>query len=573
MLSVMKLDREELKKLYGEVSEAFDVVRDAWHNVIGFSFRKYYGTGKRSSRVIKVSLKAAKRTAEHLEEADFFALLYDNAERVEDIKISAGKVIAFRLDKKLYKTDKPNVPKLFQTLDYKDFLTVSRGRFYRVDTRLRNGYFSGLIGTNNGGIQHYKKNKADMTLYDVDFNSAYPACFSQPLPSGKFYTSEEWAELPEAEKRSYTKFYDIRIKSLSNSFGIFMPPPPYVEYADFDFLLQKTSSYMIVSEPRKQLIELIYGAEAYTVRGIWYVKTKMYNKLLKAVTSLYNDIQDAKKRGNEEQKKRLKIALNSLIGNFGRRDEEKRVIGVSRVDNGIFSDSLRLEWSEATRKEKPNYLPLPMYINDFTALRLFRLLTENPVTRLCFNTDGGIIALPRGYRIITSKRIGWLKAEEIQDAELHEVSILYARPLVFDRATEKVYNSNMTFYRDGAFFCSEVYDINTRHGFERYEHIYPLPVHKWKSFNLRRSELIIKLKDNDVYKQMKRLGRRPDPEEGEAAALAWELKAEAMRRAGEDFDRLANPYDSGVNEVRHAPPRVEKFEQLSIFDKDFIKNT
>lgn len=566
----MKLSREDIDRLYAETNEAFDVQRDESGRVIAFAFKKYYGAGKRSGRIIRVSVKKTPPTAEYLSEQDFFKYLYAHADEATDIKVSAGKIVRYTIDGKSYKTDKPDVPRLFAQLDYKDFLRICKDRFYHIDDRLRNGYFSGLQGTNNAALAAYKKSKQKYTLYDVDFNSAYPACFRLPLPCGRFYTPEQWKELPEQDKRSFTRFYDMQIKTIPNAFNIFVPPSPFVEYADFDFLLQKTSSRMIVSDVRRELIDAVYGADAYVVRGTWYVKTKIYLKLWNFAQDLYERIQAAKRDGEEELRGRLKIALNSLVGNFGRRDEERTVTGVERVESAIFPDVLQMRWS-TTKKEKPNYLPLAMYINDITALRLFKLLTDEHILRICYNTDGGIIALPNGYKIITSKRIGWLKATEIADARFYETSLLYGRPLVLDAQAGRVYNSNCVTWdaMREVFIASEMFELNTGHGFVSYANEYAIPVKAWRTFNLRRSEIIIRLQKNETYLSLKRAGKRPNDDDA-AAVFEWELRTATLRQAGEDFDRLCNPYDASINEIRHAPPRKVEYQQLSIFDKTFF---
>ena len=570
----MKLTRQELQKLYEEIDAATDVEKDAYGHVIAFSYKRYYGNGKKSSRVIRVTLKKEPNAAEYLDEKAFFGQLYEHAEAATDIRVNAGKITRYTLDGKAYMTDERDVPKLFKEFEYSDFLQITRARFYGIDTRLRNGYFSGLLGTSNAGIDAYKKHKQDYILYDVDFNSAYPACLSLPLPTGRFYTPEEWEEVPEKKKRSYMKFYDIRIKCTKNAFGVFVPPPPFVEYADFDFLLQKTSSYMVVSQTRKDLIDAVYGKDTYIVYGVYYVQTRVYLKLWRFAKDLYDRIQAAKRDGNEDLRARLKVALNSLIGNFGRRDEEKRATGVERVDSGIFSDGLRLKWSAVEHKEKPNYLPLAMAVNDLTALRLFQLLTDKSIVRLCYNTDGGVIALPRGYRVITSKKIGWLKATEIISARFYECSILYARPLIYDDTADRIYNTNCVFFDKNAkqFIKTETYELNTGHGFEVFESNSPLPVKPWKYFNLRASEVVIRLQDNAIYKKMKRLAKKPNEnEDGAAAVLKWEIDNAVLIDAAQDFERLTRPFDADINEIRHAPPRVEHYEQLDIWNANFFK--
>lgn len=570
----MKFDRVELQRLYENTPNATDIVRDESGNVVAFKYRKYYGNKNRSSRLISVSLRATPQPAIYLAEADFFGKLFDNAERVGDIRVSNGKIVRYSLNDKTYRTDKRDIPRLFASLDYKQFLKHCGQRFYHVDDRLRNGYFSGLLGTNNANLEYYKKHRADFILYDVDFNSAYPACLSLPLPTGKFYERDEWDALPEREKRTFIKFYDIRLNGVDTSFRTWTPPVPFVEYADFDFLMSKTKRFMIASEYRKALIDEIYGADAYVVCGEFYCKTKIYLTLKRVAQTLYRDIQKEKsENGKSALWQKMKIALNSLIGRFGQRDEERVPVSVTKVNSGIFDDVITVNY-EVRKKEKPNYLPLCMCVNDITALRLFRMLTETNVLRICHNTDGGLIALPRGYRIITSDKIGWLKATEIPGAEFFACSAIYARPLVFDRATGKTFNTSSIEYdaERECFLRDETFNFNTAHGFESYVNSIPQPVEKWKPFNFRQAEIVFRLQNDPLYIAMKKAGRRP--KNASAAELAeWEFKNAVYERAARDFERITNPFDSNVNEVRHAPPRKTEYKQLSIFDATFFKKS
>ena len=130
--------------------------------------------------------------------------------------------------------------KLFDFLPYKEFFKVARNRFYGKDNLLRNGYFSGLIGTNDDNILKWQHEPQNYKLYDIDFNAAYPYCFKLPLPCGRFYTVDEWPTVKH-EFNSFTNFYHIKIKCLDNPFNIYIPPQPFFEFYDFDFLLTKNT--------------------------------------------------------------------------------------------------------------------------------------------------------------------------------------------------------------------------------------------------------------------------------------------------------------------------------------------
>ena len=97
----------------------------------------------------------------------------------------------------------------------------------------------------------------------------------------------------------------------------------------------------------------------------------------------------------------MRIALSSLVGNFGKRDEKKSIDKLRLIDNDIYNDVIAVQWKAAEHKQQNNYLPLAMVVNDITACRLFDLLNDENVLRLCYNTDGGIVAvkkrLPRYY--------------------------------------------------------------------------------------------------------------------------------------------------------------------------------
>ena len=564
----MKLTAEKLFEFYNSVDNACNVKYDDNGHIISFEYIKYYGKSKHSSKIIKVSLKSSKEAkkaaAVYLEEKPFFNQLADNINRVTDVKLHCEKICKYTLDGIKYKTDKTNTKKLFDFMPYKDFLKVTRQRFYNNDGLLRNGYFSGLIGTNYYNIERYRNNPYDYKLYDVDFNAAYPYCLKIPLPYGRFYTLSEWEKVQDNFLTSM-KFFHIKIKSMVNPFGIFIPPPPYIEYMDFDFLLQKEKSEMIVSAERLHLINRVYGKESYIIKNTYIAPTKIYVKLAKFAQELYDKIQAAKKSNNEELTNSLKIALNSLIGNFGRRDEARSIKGLKLVDSDILKDVISVQWNEPESKQQQNYLPLSMVVNDITARRLFDLMTDENALRLCYNTDGGIIALKNGFRIVTSKKIGRLKAKQIYEPYFFYTTLLYSRPLVYDAMTNKCYNTKSVHYDGKNFMYSETLNVNTRNGFIKYKNTYPIVVEDYKKFNLRQSELIMKLSNNDLYKKIKKGG-------------GGMLKNEILREAAVEFEKLCNPFDEFYNEIRHKPKiedeaETAEYRQISFKEKFFKKNS
>lgn len=560
----MKLTAEKLYKFYNSLDNAFNIKYDSNNYIVSFEYIKYYGTSKHSSKIIKVSLKSSKEAqkaaAVYLEEKPFFNQLADNINRVTDIKLHCEKIYKYTLDGQKYKTDKTDTQKLFDFMPYKDFLKVTRQRFYNNDGLLRNGYFSGLIGTNDYNIDTYQNNPYDYKLYDVDFNAAYPYCLKMPLPYGKFYTLQEWEKVKDKFLTSI-KFYQIKIKSIKNVFGIYIPPQPFAEYKDFDFLLQKSNSNMIVSAERLELINRVYGKDTYIIKNTYIAPTKIYVKLAKFAQELYNKIQTAKKNNNEELTNSLKIALNSLIGNFGRRDEMRNISGLKLIDSDILKDVISVQWSEPEDKQQQNYLPLSMVVNDITARRLFNLMTDSNALRLCYNTDGGIIALKKGYRIVTSEKIGRLKAKKIFEPYFFYTTLLYARPLIYDAITNKCYNTKSVHYDGENFIYNETLSVNTRNGFIKYKNIYPVVVEEYKKFNLRQSEILMKLSNNDLYKKIKKGGRGI-------------LENEILKEAARDFEKLCNPYDELYNEIRHKPEvETTEYKQITFTEKFFKKSS
>lgn len=562
----MKLKAHEMQPLFDSVNNATNIVRAESGQLLSFDFVRYYGTTKHNSKVIHVSLKSDKEVqksvAEYLPEKDFFNLLADHIDEVTGIKLHCEKIYRFTLNGQKYKTDKSGTTKLFDIMPYADFKRVTSQRFWSNDGMLRNGYFSGMIGTYDRGIRVYEKHADEYDLYDVDFNAAYPYCFKMPLPTGRFYTAQEWENVKDNYVTSM-KFYQIKVKTIENQFGVFVPPQPYIEYRDFDFLLQKTRSNMIVSEKRLSLIRQIYGNDAFVITREYICPTKIYLKLADFAQQLYDDIQAAKAANDTVRATELKVALNSLVGNFGRRDESKDIKRLRLIDNGIIKDVITVEWTEAKEKEQQNYLPLAMVINDITARRLFDMMTDENALRLCYNTDGGIVALRKGCRIVTSGKMGRLKATKIHLPKFYYTTMLYNRPLVYDAFTGKCYNTKSIEYdkqRD-KFVYSETVHLNTRDGFIMYENSYPVVVEQYKPFNLRASEVIIRLNKNKLYKKLKNAARNDT------------LTNEMLKDAATDFERLCNPYDELYNEIRHKPTMPEHidYEQQTFFNEKFFK--
>lgn len=563
----VKLTLSEIAELYETVTDVENVQRDDDGHIIAFVYKKYYGTTKRSGKKIHVSLKSTKElkkaAATYLPEKDFFEQLADHASEVTDVRLCAEKIYRYTLDGRKYKTDKPNVKKLFDFMPFADFKRITNQRFYGRDDMLRNGYFSGLIGTHDANIRRYVAHQDEYDVFDVDFNAAYPYCFDLALPCDRFYTAAQWDAVKD-KFAAYTKFYQIRVKHIKNSFGIFVPPPPYVEYQDFDFLLQKNNPNMIVSSERLALIRRVYGRESYLLIREYFCPVKIYAKLSNFAHWLFEQEKAEKAAGNTIQAGHLKIARNSLVGNFGRRDEMRHIETLRVIDSGVMPDVITIQWSQPEYKMQLNYLPLAMYVNDITARRLLELMTDKNALRLCYNTDGGVVALRKDTRIITSERMGKLKAKKIENPVFYYTTQLYARPLIFDAMTGNVFNSKSIYYNkdiDG-FYYSEIIHLNTRRGFVSYVNEYPVPVEPYKGFNLRESEMLIRANDSELYRKLLKVHKN-DP-----------LENEMLTDTAREFERLCNPFDDLYCNVRHAPDGDDyyvDFVQPSLLGEKFFK--
>ena len=555
----MKLNIVDMQDFFKTTTSAENITRDDDNNVISFDYIKKYQNG--STRTIKVSTykeRKKREVYEYLEEKDFFELLVSNIKEVENIKLSGDKIIKFTLHGKKYKTDKLEFPKLFDFLEFQSFYKIVKDRFYSNDEMLRSGYFSGLIGTYDKGLREYKANQEQYDLFDVDFNSAYPFCFKYPLPFGRFYDEEEW-DLVKEKYASFTNFYEIKLKTLKNSFGVFIPVQPYVEYMDFDFLLSCEKSSMIVSADRLALINKVYGADAYVLRKTYFCATKKHTKFSKFASKMYDLLRVEKENGEAEKVKAIKIALNSLVGRFGKRDEAKNIDSLSLISNKFESDIIRIDWS-SERKENLNYLPIAMAINDMTALRLFNLLTNEKCIRICYNTDGGIVAVKKDTTIINSKKIGMLKTKKIEKPLFFSSTFLYNRPLVYDFLNDKIYNSNSVFYDENSsdFFYSETCSINCRKGFLNVENTYPLAVSKYNGFNFRKSEILAKVGNTDLYKKLQ-------------TVKAEDFEYNIFRLVADELEKLCNPFDELYNiKIKKEPEVVVEYEQICI-DESFFK--
>ena len=555
----MKLDFNELQEFYKNINNAENIVKDIDNNILSFDYMKYYSQSKKSGKLIKVSLKKNildSRKIIYLEEKEFFNQIYNNINDIVDVKLNSGKIYRYTLKETRYKTDKQDKKGLFDMLDYKDFLKVTKQRFWTNDGLLRNGYFSGLIGTNDYNIERYKNNAKDYDLYDVDFNSAYPFCLKLPMPFGKFYTVAEWQKVKN-EFTSHMFFYEIKLKTIINDFDIFLAVEPFIEYNDFDFLVSKTNSSMIVSEQRLNLINTVYGKDIYIIKKTYVCATKIYLKLAEFAEKLYKKIQQTKRNKDTENFLNFKVALNSLIGNFGRRDETKKIDKLRLINNDIIADVIAVEYTKAEYKQNQNYLLLSMVVNDITACRLFNLMSNTNVLRLCYNTDGGIIAVKKGTQIETSKSIGMLKANKIYKPLFYYCTLLYNRPLIYDFKNNKVYNSKAITYdlQKDNFICNEKIGLNTKNGFIEYENIFDVAVEKYKKFNFRQNEILLKLSNNKIYKKLKDFKQS-------------DIQKELLKDTYNNLQKINNSYDEFYNEIRH----IAEFEkiQLNLFD-NFIK--
>lgn len=553
----MKLTYKDLQQFYSTVDNAKNVVYDDYKNVIAFEYMKYYGATKRTGKLIKVSLKSQKELNKspyiYLDEQDFFAQIADNIEDIADVRLHCGKIYKYTLHGLKYKTDKTDTKKLFDFFEYRDFLRITRNRFWDNDEMLRNGYFSGLIGTNDYNIQQYQNNKNEYDLYDIDFNAAYPYCLKLPLPVGRFYTSAEW-ESEKDKHNDYMNFYHIQIKTIDTAFDTFVPPQPYIEYRDFDFLMQKTKSNMIVSAERLQLINKVYGQDTYIIKNTYYCGVKIYLKLAKFAEKLYIDLQKEKKKKNGRPDD-YKLALVSLIGNFGRRDETRDIKRLRLVDNDIYKDVIIIDWDKAEHKKQQNYLPLAMVVNDITARRLLNLMIDKAALRLCYNTDGGVVAVKKGTKIATSESIGKLKVKKIYEPVFLHTSMLYNRPLIYDAAKNKCYNAKSIVYdkEDANFFYTEKQQVNTRKGFKTHSVKYKIVVEPYNGFDFRKNEILIRLQGNKFYKRLMKAAKN-------------DIDRDILKSAAAALDKMQHPYDDLYNEIRHSP-EIEEYTQIGYLEK------
>ena len=555
----MKLDILSMQEFFKTIQKADNVVRDDDQNIVSFDYKKKYKNG--SAKTIKVSVVKKRENSNiyiHLDEQEFFELLATNIKDVKGIKMSGEKIVKFTLNGKKYKTDKLKFPKLFDFLDFQCYYKVVRERFYTDDDLLRNGYFSGLIGTFDDGLKKYIQQQADYDLFDVDFNSAYPFCLKFPLPFGRFYDVEQW-ELVKDEFSTFTNFYEIKLKCVENSYNAFIPVPPFFEYRDFDFLLSREKSSMVVSAERLALIDKVYGADVYIIRKTYFCATKKYVKLSKFADKMFSALLEEKKNGDVEKIKAMKIALNSLVGNFGKRDESKSVKSLYLMNNSFANDVIGINW-QTQKKTNLNYLPISMMINDITATRLFNLLTDEKCVRICYNTDGGIVAVKKNTTIINSKKIGMLKTKKIEKPLFFSSTLLYNRPFVYDFSADKVFNSNSIFYKleDDNFYFSEQHNLNCRAGFITVDSVFPIAVEKYKGFNFRESEVLLKVQNSEKYKKLK-------------TACPSDFDYEISKILATELERLCNPFDDlYALKIRKKPKINIEYEQISI-DKSFFK--
>lgn len=603
----MKIRAIEMQQFLDSCNNASDIVRNEDGQLLSFSYIKYYGTSKHGSKKINVTIKSekelAKTAAVYLDEKSFFNQLADNVGKIKsvdektkkniyaisDIKLHCEKIYKYTLDGQKYKTDKSDTKKLFDFMPYADFRKVTRQRFWGNDGMLRNGYFSGLIGTNNDAIIKYKANSDEYDLFDVDFNAAYPYCFKMPLPTDRFYTLQEWETVKDKFTASM-KFYQIKVKTILNPFGIFVPPPPYAEYRDFDFLMQKSNSNMIVSQQRLSLIRQVYGNAAFIIKREYICPIKVYLKLADLAERLYTDEKKAKADGDYILADGLKIARNSLVGNFGKRDECREIKCLRLIDSDPIKDVITVQWTDPKYKQQPNYLPLAMVINDITARRLFDIMTDENALRLCYNTDGGIVALRKGCRIVTSDKIGRLKAKQIFKPIFMYTTLLYNRPLIYDTVTKKTYNTKSIDYDEqrDRFIYSETIHLNTRNGFICYENSYPIVTEPYQNFNFRQQEIIARIATNKLFLRLQRKRKNKKINENELSKIfdkryAEKLLSEQARNETEiewlkecelAFEQLCNPYDELYNKnIRHAPKISEHiiYEQTTMFNEKFFK--
>lgn len=497
----------EFYEFYRKCNETRNEIRDDDGKLIAFEFLKIYNKKKKEKRWIKVkvsdTIKKA-RAGTYLDEKDFFGLLYKNCEVVRNIKIYDGKIYEFILNEKKYKTDKPEkIVTPFDFFEYKDFARIARDRFYSYDERLRNGYFSGMQGKDDVNIFRVQHGIAGYDFYDIDINAAYPSCFDGALPCGKFYTLDEWLDLDLKEREHFIKFYDIKIKKQDNYFDADIPPRPIEKYKNFDFLLTRNALSMVVSQVRLDLINEVYGENSYTIRREFFCKMKKYVKAAQFVHFLYDLIQEKKSAGRLDEAAKLKVALNSFVGGFGRRDECQQVIGLERRATTFAEDCIFPIYSKKERKEAKNYLPLCMVINDIIARRLFDILNFWKILPLTWNTDGAVVGQRKNEYMPNEVRVGGVKSKKIDPLFLMCTRI-YARPVVVDKITGKVLVGKNFYLCDNKLFHDEGYKINTSHGFFNVVIAEKYPLEEWRGFDFRKNEIMIRYSDNEMYMSLMR---------------------------------------------------------------------
>lgn len=540
----MKFDtQKELQAFFEKCPNAENVVRDDAGRVVSFCYQNHYNN--HSHRLVSVSLRrqmqVGKKTIQ-LCDADFFKRLDENYTRVTSVKKTREKITQYKLDGVKYVAEAPPGVGLWDIFPYKKFLRYTKSRFYGVDKILRNGYFPGLIGSSTHNISKYQAAPDKYNVYDVDINNAYPALWNMLLPYGAFYDEKQWDKLtPKPD--TYMCFYHIKLRSIDTDIVSFSALPAYWEYRDFDFLAHKTEYECIVSEYRLHLINIIYGALAYEIVKVFRVATKIY-----AGIRLWRDEQIAKihadKLAGKEYKSR-KTAINMLVGMFGKQDGQRDGCRVEKVHNN-FGDVFVVVHDEFVDKKCNNYLPLAMTIVDMCAVSLFYTLVYTPgVMPLSWNTDGAVIAVPRGVGVVNSDKMGELKSK-LLDAPLsfYDCPYTYGRPLIVD-AHGDVYNSNCIYF-DNNKLCMEVTSsINTPKGFKTIIHEVPIPPDRWNGFNLREEETRMKLFTSRKLNDLK----------------SRKFFGDEIRR---QYNMLSFPYDQSYNIVRHTNTALspQKYEFL-----------
>lgn len=541
----MKFETQKaLQEFYNTVDNADNIERDDEKNIIAFTFKKYYGS-THTQKIIKVSVKREeKRIYKYLPDKEFFALLDKNLDIVTDIKISAGKIWKYKINGKGYKTDKLEETRLFDIFPYKKFIRITWDRFYHVDELLRNGYFSGLIGQDNANIQYYLWNKEKYDLYDIDINHAYGSIYDYALPCGRFYNAVEYSKL-ENPFHVTIKFYYIRLKSIKNTAHVYIPLPPFDKFQSWDFLLQKQSNEMIISEYRKFLIDTIYGNDVYDIVECFYCKARKYPYIQDFQDRILKEIDEKKARG--EYTKDIKTAQNSLTGMFARRDERRSIARLQKVNSHV-GEVFRVEYNKPEREEKPNYLPLSMCINDICAMKLFFLLTNTPnIIPLSWNTDGAIIATNVENDVPNEIERGKVKSKIIHSPKLFSCDLVYNRPLIVDGVTNEVFNSKCIYFDNGDFIWETIENCNTPTGFYKNVSDVSIPVTEWKMTNARRVEVLTRLNANREFNKMKN-----------SVFFRSEIK--------KDINILFNPYDENFSRIR----KLIKIDTKP-YEKFFIK--